>query len=131
MTANNPHTKRAKGSNFERKIAKDLREAGLDKNARRMPASGAVEDLKSDIHTSLPIHIECKRQETWNVDKFYEQALNGKKQNEIAIVVMKKNNKQTMAFLAWKDLLYLMQLAQETGQFVSEYGYQKRKQLNK
>ena len=131
MTANNPSTRRSKGKDFERAIAQNLREANLDKEARRMPCSGAMEDLKSDIITSLPIHLECKRQEKWNVDDFYKQAVNGKKQHEMPIVVMKKNRQQAMALLSWKDLVYLMQMAKETGYFVGEYGFSKRKQLNK
>lgn len=131
MTANNPSTRRQKGKDFERQLAKDLRESGLDKTARRMPCSGALEDLKADIITDLPIHIEAKRQEKWNVDEFYKQALAGKKQHQIAVVVMKKNNQLTMAMLAWKDLIYLMQLAQETGEFVAEYGFSKRQQTGK
>jgi hypothetical protein len=131
MTANNPNTRRAKGKDFERLVAQDLRESGLDKNARRMPCSGAMEDLKADIITNLPIHLECKRQEKWNVDDFYQQAMQGKKQHEMPIVVMKKNRQDAMALLSWKDLVYLMQLAKETGFFVGEYGFSKRKQLNK
>lgn len=131
MSASTPATRREKGKDFERQIAKDLRESGLDKNARRMPASGALEDLKSDIITSLPIHIEAKRQEKWDVDKFYQQAFNGKKQHETPIVVMKKNRKDAMALLSWKDLIYFMQLAKESGGFNGEYGFSKRKQLNK
>jgi len=131
MTANTPSTRRAKGKDFEREVANDLKESGLDKEARRMPCSGALEDLKADIITSLPIHLECKRQETWNVDAYYQQALVGKKQHEMAIVVMKKSRKEAMALLSWKDLVRLMQLAKESGQFIGEYGFQKRQQLNK
>jgi len=131
MTANNPATRRAKGKDFERTIAQDLRESGLDKKARRMPCSGALEDLKADIITSLPIHIEAKRQEKWNVDAYYQQALVGKKQHEMPVVVMKKSRKEAMAMLSWKDLIRLMQLAAESGHFQGEYGYQKRKQANK
>jgi Holliday junction resolvase len=132
LTANNSSTRRQKGKNFERQIAQDLREAKLDKKARRMPCSGAMEDLKADIICpELPIHIEAKRQEKWNVDDFYQQALQGKKQHELAIVVMKKNRKEAMALLSWKDLIYLMQMAKETGHFVGQYGFSKRKQLNK
>ncbi len=131
MVANTPATRRQKGKDFERRVSKDLRESGLDKKARRMPCSGALEDLKADIITSLPIHIEAKRQEKWNVDEFYKQAKSGKKSQEIAIVVMKKSNKDTMAMLTWKDLIQLMKLAKESGQFQPEYGFQKRKQVNK
>lgn len=131
MTAKSARYRKQKGNLFETEIAQQLRESGLDKEARRMPASGAVEDMKSDIKTSLPIHFELKRQETWSVDKYYEQALAGRKQHEMAIVVMKKSNKEAMALLSWKDLVRLMQLAKESGQFIGEYGFQKRQQLNK
>ena len=131
MTANNPHTRRQKGKAFERDIAKDLREAGLDKDARRMPCSGALEDLKSDIITSLPIHFEAKRQESWNVDKFYQQAVSGKKQQEIPVVVMKKSRKEAMTLLSWKDFIWLLQLAKESGGLKGQYGFSKRKQVNK
>lgn len=131
MTANNPHTRRQKGKAFERDIAKDLRESGLDKNARRMPMSGALDDLKADIITSLPIHIEAKRQEKWNVDEFYSQSVKGKKQHEIPIVVMKKSRKEAMTLLSWKDFIWLLQLAKESGGLQGQYGYQKRKQVNK
>jgi len=131
MTANTPSTRRAKGKNFERQIAIDLRESGLDKKARRMPCSGALEDLKADIITSLPIHIEAKRQEKWNVDEFYKQAASGKKLHEIPIVVMKKNNKKAMTMLSWKDFIWLLQLAKESGGLEGQYGFQKRKQVNK
>ena len=131
MTAKSAKYRKTKGNNFEKEVASDLRESGLDKKARRMPCSGALEDMKSDIITTLPVHLECKRQEKWNVDKYYEQAVSGKKQHEMPIVVMKKSNKEAMAMLSWKDLIRLMQLAAETGHFQGEYGYQKRKQVNK
>lgn len=128
MTANTPATRRAKGKKFETQIAKDLRSSGLDKSARRMPCSGALADLKADIMTSLPIHIEAKRQESWNVDNFYRQANDGKKQHEMPVVVMKKSHEEAMAMLSWRDFIYLMQLAKESGHFVGQYGFQKREQ---
>ena len=131
MSANTPKSRREKGKEFEREIAQDLRDSGLDKEARRMPCSGSMEDLKSDIITSLPIHIEAKRQETWDIGTYYNQALSGKKQHEMAIVVMKKNRQEAMALLSWKDLVHILQLAKESGQLIGEYGFQKRKQLNK
>ena len=121
---------KAKGSSFEREIAKDLRDAGLDKTAKRMVLSGAIDGFKSDIQTKLPICIEAKRQEKWKVMKFYKQAVASARNNELPIVVMKKNRQDPMALLSWKDLIYLFQLALEGG-WSAQLGFSKKKQLNK
>ena len=131
MTANSPKTRRDKGKKFEIEIAKDLRESGLDKEARRMPCSGALEDLKADLITSLPIHFECKRVEKLNLYDAYLQAESGRKQQEMAIVVHKKSHKPKMAYLKWSDLIQIMVLAKESGGLLPQYGFQKRKQVNK
>lgn len=120
-----------KGRDFEIEIAKSLRESGLDPTAKRMPRSGAIEGLESDILTSLPINIEAKKQEKWDPLSYYEQAESETKHGEIPVVVMGKNRTEPFAFLKWKDLVYLMQLASESGHFVREYGYSKRRQLGK
>ena len=52
-------SKKAKGSRFEQFIAEQIRESGLDLNARRQPLSGAGYD-KGDIKTTIPFTIECK-----------------------------------------------------------------------
>lgn len=122
---------REKGRRLELEIAKSLRDSGLDPDASRMPLSGGVDGFKSDIRTTLPIHIEAKNQETWEPLKFYEQAERGANQGMLPIVVMGKNRVEPFALLKWKDLIYLMQLAKQGGFFVKEYGYSKRKQVGK
>ena len=56
-----------KGNRLEREWADMIRGYGLDKNARRMVMSGAIEHLKSDIFTKLPFHFEVKNQEKINI----------------------------------------------------------------
>lgn len=122
---------KAKGQRLERELAKRLRDSGLDKGAWRMPASGAIETLKSDILTNLPVSFECKNQERWQVDQYMSQARYGAKQNEIPIVVMSKNYQvEPYAVLELKDLIYLMQLAKEAG-WLHELSYSKRRQVGK
>lgn len=109
-----PQTKKAKGSEFEREIAQDLRRAGLDKDARRMPMSGAIYGFESDIVTSLPISLECKRQETTKFQEWYAQAEKCSK-SKMPVVVWRENNGQPFAFLKWPDLLEIMSWALKGG----------------
>jgi len=81
---------KAKGIRLELEIAKTLRDAGLDRNAKKMPRSGAFMGFESDIHTSLPLMIECKNQENWSPMEYYNQA----KEHagvKIPVVVMARN----------------------------------------
>lgn len=119
-----------KGRDFELQIAKQIRESGLDQHATRMPRSGAVETLEEDIVTSLPIHIEVKNHSKWSIHEWFKQAQAGCKQNKIPIVVAKRANDDTYAFLKWSDLIYLMQQAKE-GNWLHELQYSKRKQVGK
>lgn len=119
---------REKGKRLERQIAKDLRSAGLDDRATRMPMSGAAWGLEADIHTTLPVKIEAKNQETWDPMAYYEQA----KANcfsKMPIVVMSKNRMPSpLALLDWNDLLELMSWAKRGG-WVGELPFSKRKQV--
>ena len=54
-------SKKEKGSRFERFIASEISDCGLDSNAKRQPMSGAG-FLKGDIHTSIPWTLEAKHQ---------------------------------------------------------------------
>ena len=83
---------KAKGSRLELEIAKRLRESGLDKNARKMVLSGAVDGFDSDVLTTLPVSIEAKNQETWKPLEYMEQAqASADKTNKMPVVVMSKN----------------------------------------
>lgn len=125
-----PRSARAKGQRLEREFSKRLRESGLDVKARRMPMSGAMEDMKADIITTLPFNLECKNQETWQPEKYMQQAIDGKKQHEIPVVVMSKNRmSEPYVVMLAKDWIWLCQLAKESGQLVGQYGYQKKDQV--
>lgn len=117
-----------KGRSLELDIAKDLRDHNLDPWAKRMPRSGAIEGLRSDIHTELPIRIECKFQETWKPEQFYKQAVDSARSVEIPIVIMLKNEGIPLALLSWNDLIGLMQWA-KTGGWLGELKFSKRRQI--
>lgn len=98
---------KAKGSRLERKVARMIREKGLDKKASRMPLSGSFWQLKSDIFTTLPYAIEVKNQETihfwtwWN--KIRDQA--GYK---TPMLVISGNNRPIISCIELDKLLDLM-----------------------
>ena len=120
---------KAKGIRLELEIAKTLRDAGLDPMAKKMPRSGAFMGFESDIHTSLPIMIECKNQETWKPLEYYSQAKehSGVK---IPIVVMSRNRSEPYAFLLWADVVELMAWALKGG-WTGDMPFSKRKQVGK
>ena len=60
-----PNPSKIKGSNFERKIVKILRDKNYD--VRRVPCSGSVSGFKSDIHWDFlgeTRKIECKKRKS-------------------------------------------------------------------
>lgn len=83
MTANTPATKKAKGSAYERRVAKMYKKYGLFPNAKRMPGSGAFEGLKGDIlkldENNYPVYDtfndECKCQEQVRLAQFWKQTV--------------------------------------------------------
>lgn len=119
----------AKGREFEYLIAKQLREAGFD--AKRMPRSGAIDGLDSDLFTpELPIVWELKKQETWKVGEYMKQAIDSSESTgKMPVVVMGRNNlKDPYVVLNLSNFIWLLQLAKETGNFTRQIGYSKRKQ---
>lgn len=102
-----------KGRRLELEIAKALRDSGLDKNAGRMPLSGAMDGFKSDIHTTLPMIIEAKNQETWSPLAYMEQAerdadITGK----MPVVIMSKNRlPDPMVMMKMSDWILICQRA--------------------
>ncbi len=131
-----PASAKQKGSRLERDVAKSLRDAGLDKNAGRMPLSGAMEGFKSDIHTTLPMIIECKNQETWSPLAYMEQAqrdadITGK----MPVVIMSKNRlPEPMVMMKMGDWIEILQRAfieNKTPILVGINSYSKRNQLKK
>jgi len=120
-------SRKAKGSRLERDCAKDIRDAGLDKEAKRMPLSGAWEGLKSDIFTTLPVSFEMKNQESWSPLEYMKQAENGCRHGEMPIVVMSRNRlKEPLCLIKWNDLLALMKWAKDGG-WLDDLPFSKRK----
>ena len=109
--------KKAKGSRLERLVAKMLVDSGLDQYATRMPLSGAIVGLKADIHTKLPLQIECKNQETWKPLEWYRQAVIGNNigSGKIPVVFMSRNREGIYVFLEAQDFINILYYALKGG----------------
>jgi hypothetical protein len=118
MTANTPASKKQKGTRLEKEVAKRmnevLREYGV--NAKRMPMSGAIEGFKSDIFINLPVSIECKNSEKWNVPEYWEQTEGQAGLGKMPILIMSRNYcNDPLAVIRFEDLLTFMAYALESG----------------
>ena len=95
---------RNKGKRGELEVAHLLKEYGYD--ARRgQQYAGANGD--PDVVGLPGIHIEVKRVEKLNIDEALEQAIRDKRENEIPVVMHRKNKtpwKITMLFDDWMEL---------------------------
>jgi len=105
-----PQGKKQKGSRAEREFAQMLVSADLDQYAKRMPLSGAVKGLDTDIMTRLPLAIEVKAQETWKPLEYYKQAdlANPNRGRLTTIVAMTKNREPFYIFLEANDFLSIL-----------------------
>lgn len=127
---------KAKGTRLEVLIASRLREAGLDKKARRMVLSGAVDGFDSDILTTLPLSIEAKNQETWKPLEYMEQAqVSADKTNKMPVVIMSKNRlPEPLVMMRMDDWIVLLQRSFIENKMPIAVGmgaYTKHKQLKK
>lgn len=121
---------KAKGRALEVRIAKDIRDSGLDKEARRMVLSGGAFGFESDIKTTLPLKIECKNCEKWEPLEFFKQA-EDKAFSKTPVVIMSKNRlPQPLALLKWCDLLELIGWAIKGG-WTGDLPFSKRKQVGR
>jgi hypothetical protein len=105
--------RKQKGNRLELKVAKALRISGLDPRASRMPLSGASWSLPSDIHTSLPISIECKNTEKIRFWEFWDQCRNQKIGNRTPVLAISANHRPIIMCMDIDDWINLMKIAYE------------------
>ena len=95
---------RAKGSVGERELARKLREYGY--NARRgQQYSGINGD--ADVIGLQGVHIECKRVEKLNIDDALSQSIRDAKENEIPVVMHRKNHTEWKVTMRLEDWIKL------------------------
>ena len=97
-----------KGSLFERQLAKDIVDSGIDPYAKRQVLSGSVFGLEGDIRSNkLPFTVEAKFQEKIKLYEFWKQAELQNIAPKSPLLVVKSSNKETLAILKWGDFLEL------------------------
>lgn len=95
---------RNKGAEGERKLANLLKSYGYD--ARRgQQYSGANGD--ADVVGLPGVHIECKRVERLNIDKAMEQSIGDARDNELPVVMHRKNRKKWLVTMKLDDWIKL------------------------
>lgn len=95
---------RAKGATGERELARKLREFGYD--ARRgQQYSGINGD--ADVLGLQGVHIECKRVEKLNIDDALSQSIRDAKENEIPVVMHRKNHTEWKVTMRLEDWIKL------------------------
>jgi hypothetical protein len=97
---------RRKGADYEREIARELREYGY--NARRgQQFCGANGD--ADVVGLDGIHLECKRTEKTDLYGWMAQAERDAKCGEIPVVIHRKNNSKSLAIMSFDTFMRLYQ----------------------
>lgn len=93
---------RRKGADGERELAHVLEEYGYG-TRRGQQYCGANGD--ADVVGIPGLHIECKRVEKLNIDDAIEQSKKDARENEIPVVIHRKNRKPWKVTLELKDFM--------------------------
>ncbi len=101
-------SKKAKGQRLEKKVAQRIREMGLDKDAKRMPASGSMYGWESDIFTHLPFRFEIKNQENVRLWEFWGQAKAQEGPYKPAVLIVGGNYRSPLACMDLDTFLNLL-----------------------
>lgn len=94
-----------KGASGERELANLLKDYGFEDARRGQQYCGANGD--ADVVGLEGVHIECKRVEKLNLDKAYEQAMNDAKEEEMPVVIHRKNRQEWKVTLSLDDFITL------------------------
>lgn len=102
---------RAKGARFEREVAKMLREYGYEAE-RGCQHSGGKDspDVKCNL---LKTHIEAKNVEALNIWKALEQSKRDAGEEEMPIVIFKRNRSRVYVALPFDDFMKLYKAWEE------------------
>jgi len=108
MTASSTRTKKAKGKSFQNDIRDEILKlfphlTTNDVYSTSMGSQGIDIKLSPEARKVFPYAVECKRSESININKAFEQSkTNGDKEGLIPIVVSKQNYKDSLVTLEWE-----------------------------
>jgi Holliday junction resolvase len=97
-----------KGARGERELANKLKEYGYCESRRGQQYNG----LEGEDVLGLPgVHVECKRVETLNIDKAFEQSCDDAKGDQIPVVMHRKNHKPWKVTLSLENFIKIYKKA--------------------
>lgn len=114
MVATTTASKKAKGRNFQKKIAQDIVEVfpKLTENdvfPRSMGSSGIDIQLSEKARALFPFAVEAKNQETTSIWSWIEQCeYNAEKEKLIPLLIFKRNRSKTYAVIEWDLFLKII-----------------------
>ena len=97
---------RRKGADYEREIARELRDYGY-KARRGQQFCGANGD--ADVVGLEGIHLECKRTEKTDLYGWMAQAERDAREGELSVVFHRKNNCKTLAIMSMETFMRMYQ----------------------
>lgn len=104
---------RAKGATGEREIANILKEEYGYDTRRGQQFCGINGD--ADVVGIEGLHLEIKRVEKLNLDEAYAQSVRDSKDNEIPVVVHRKNRQKWKVTLSLEDFMLLWRYYEDYG----------------
>ena len=114
MTANTPSSRKAKGRKFQQFVRDQLREvykeslSDGDLESRGMGQAGTDIVMSPLAKSVCPFDIEIKNQETWNVPKWWRQAVENTEKDRKTLLVMKKSHHKPLIVMDFDDFLELI-----------------------
>lgn len=98
-----------KGKKYELEVAKYFKECGFDAR-RSVQYNGKVVEGQADVVGVPFLHIECKRNETLNIETALQQAIRdskSSKKNELPVVIHRKNGEKSKVTMSLDDFVIL------------------------
>lgn len=103
----------AKGRALELHVAAQIRRKGLDKGARRMPRSGAIDGLAGDVRSALPYSLECKCQERVQLWEWFDQARAQARMGRPPVLAISGDNRPVLVVCELDTFLDLEKVRQD------------------
>lgn len=115
MTAKTPRSRKNKGANFQKEVARKLAEKynmdfgqDMDFFGRQMGGSGTDIVLSRDAKEYCPFDIEVKRTEKIEIPKWWQQAVENTQDGRIPLIIFKRNKENAKVVLDFEDFLSLL-----------------------
>lgn len=99
-----------KGKRYELEIVNFFKKLGFKKARRSVQYNGKAEEGQADVVGVPFLHIECKHNESLNIEKALQQAIRdskANKKNEIPVVIHRKNGEKSKVTMTLDDFSML------------------------